>query len=52
VSPSAADKAALDAAVEAVPFCPAPSALGDWRIWVGAGALGFAAGLVVSALRK
>ena len=46
VNPSAADRAALDAAVEAVPFCPAPSS--QWMYWVGAAALGFAFGIVVA----
>lgn len=53
VNPSAADKAAMDAAVDAVPFCPAPTATsGGWMLWLGAGAVGFALGLVVGNLKK
>ena len=53
VSPTAADKSALDAAVEAVPFCPAPvTAPTPWLLWIGIGAAGFALGVVLGRALK
>lgn len=45
-----ADKPALDAAVDAVPFCPAPST--NWMLIAGAAAIGLGAGLLLGSLRS